>query len=312
MFAMTEVLGSVSALAASSVMLAAMKVRGSAVLLHHATHGRLHWNRAINRWVGEVVGIISLSIGFDEYRRVHGLHHAYPTFAQSWGDEEAAGLLARGFAPGRTKTALSRLFLLTPIDPMWHLRQAGARLKANFLDGPPIRRAAAWGLWGGLGLAAVAGNCLPGFFGALGLLLLAGSIGSYLELASRHRWNTTTANTGRARQLELSHWRLPTPGIPDRWTLFSALRFAGSVAARALWRFVVVPVDLTHHAGHHIGWDAGTRPSRRPPPWTDAALAYSDRLRADPSLRDRIYGSQNETMTAIFDALEKMPLHERD
>jgi fatty acid desaturase len=312
MLAMTEVLGAVSALAASSVMLAAMKVRGSAVLLHHATHGRLYSNRTFNRWAGEAAGIISLSIGFDEYRRIHSLHHAYPTFAQSWGDEEAAGLLARGFAPGRTKKALTWLFLVTPIDPVWHLQEAVARLKANFIDGPPMRRATAWGLWGGLGLAAAAGNCLPGFFGAMGLLLMAGSVGSYLELVSRHRWNVTTASTGRPRQLELSHWRLPTPTIPDKWTPFSALCFVGSVAAMALWRFVVVPVDLTHHAGHHMGWDAGLRPGHIPPPWTDAALAYSDRLRADPSLRRHIYGSQCETVTAVFDALEKMPLLKRD
>jgi len=293
-------------LAASGVLLAATKVRGSAVLLHHGTHGRLYRNTTLNRWAAEAVGIIALAIGFDEYRRIHGLHHGYNTFAQPEGDEEAAGLLADGLRPGRSLQDLKRNLMVTLISPAWHARQAWARLKANFFAGPPLRRLAAWGFWGGIGTWAAMGGWMTGFFGAVALLLTAGSLGSYLELTSRHIWNVTPDSQGRERQLELSHWRLPTPSVPDRWTPGSTLRFIGSVAVKALWRIAVTPVDLTHHAAHHLAWDAGPQQDR-PPAWTDAAQAYSDRLRAAPNLHKHVFGSLSEPLNASFEALAKAP-----
>ena len=299
----TEIATEAASLATGALTLAAAKVRGSSVYLHHATHGRLYADRRLNRWFGELAGVLTLSIGFDEYRRIHSLHHGYRTFAQARTDEEAASLHARGFLPGRSRRALKRLFLWTPFDPMWHARQAWTRLKANFAAGPAARVALSWAVWGGLGALAVTGNCLPGLLGAMGVLLVAGSVGSYLELISRHRWNIDPPSTGKERQFELSHWRLPTPTVPDRWTLTSALRFAGSVLLKSLWRYVVVPGDLAHHAAHHLGWDAGAPTDGAPPKWTDAAVSYSDLLRADAQWHPHVFGSLLQAVDAGLDSL---------
>jgi fatty acid desaturase len=292
-------------LAISGLLMAHLKAKASSGLLHHATHGRLFANPRTNRLTGELVGILTLSQGFDAYRGVHGKHHGYTSFAQVGLDEEADGLVKEGFAPGRSQRVLWWLFFSKPFNPAWHARQAWGRLEANFFSGPWLRRAAAWGVWGGAALAAAASDWLAGFVGAAGLMLVAGSVASYLELTSRHIWAVAPASTGRARQLELSHWRLPAPEVPTTWGLKSTLRFAGSVFAKALWRFAATPLDLPHHPAHHLAWDAkGTGAAAA---WADAAQAYSERLRNDTSLHAHVHGSLLGAVGAWFKALEQAP-----
>lgn len=302
-------LAALGGLSAGAVMLAHVKSKGSSVLLHHATHGRLHPDRRLNRLLGEAAGIVSLSIGFVPYRQIHGKHHGYPSFAQPGLDSEADELIALGFHACRSKRELWRLFWSVPLSPLWQLRAAWNRLEANFLRGHPLRRLAAGVFWGGAGGAAAAVGWLPAFAGAVTVLLVAGNVGSYLELVSRHAWGITPPEVGRDRQLALSRWRLPSPELPQRWTPASALTFAGDVLLQAVVRFGALQADLTHHAGHHLAWDAGGDP--RQPAWADAALAYSDRLRADPALRAHVYGSLQEAVDAWFDALERAPTSAR-
>jgi hypothetical protein len=305
MNALLQLLPMATALAASGVLMAHIKTKASSGLLHHATHGRLFANPLLNRWGGEAVGILTLSQGFDEYRRVHGKHHGFASFAQAGLDEEANSLIAEGFTPGRSQRALWWLFWSKPFNPLWHARQAWGRLKSNFFGGPLLRRSAAWVVWGGAGAAAASAGWLPGFLGAMGLLLVAGSIGSYLELVSRHIWAVAPPETGRARQLALSHWRLPAPHVPARWTVGSTLRFAGSVLLKTLWRFGATPLDLPHHPAHHLAWDAHAHGT--PPLWTDAALAHSERLRNEPALHAHAQGSLLGAVGAWFKALEAAP-----
>lgn len=295
----------VGSLAIGSILMAHVKSKGSSVLLHHATHGRLHSDHRTNHALGEAVGIASLAVDFDHYRMVHGKHHAFPSFAQAGLDMEADDLIAMGFRPGRSKQELWRLFWMLPLNPAWHARQSWARLRANFISGPPVRRRAAWRLWVGTGALAAATGALPAFGGVLLTLLVAGNIGSYLELVSRHMWAVTPPQSGRARQLALSRWRLPSPIVPERWTPTSAASFLGSVLMKTLVRVAALPGDLPHHAAHHLTWDGGVRTGE--PAWTDAALAYSDRLRADPGLREHVYGSLLEAVGAWIDALAKEP-----
>lgn len=302
-FPIIEPLSALAALAAGGVLMAHVKAKGSSVLLHHGSHGRLLANPAWNRRIAEAVGIVCMSISFDEYRRVHVKHHRHQAFAQPGLDDEADALLAEGFTPGRPLAELRRLLWTRPFSLRWQARQAAARLSGTFLQGPPGRRVAAWGLWGGAAVAAGLTGWLPGYVGVVGLLLAAGSTGSYLELVSRHIWGITPPSTGLARQLDLSHWRLPSPALPARWGVGSALRFGADVLRKLLWRVAVTPTDLTHHAPHHLAWDA--RPHAGQPAWTDAALAFSDRLRADPALRAHVQGSLRGAIDAWLQALAK-------
>jgi len=300
-----EVMSAVAALAGSGVLFAGLKVRGSSVLLHHATHGLGFANKRLNRLAGEWAGIVTLSgAGFDEYRRVHSRHHAHASFAQRGLDEEAEGLFELGFQPGRSQRTLWRTFWLTQVNPVWHAQQSWARLRSNFFDGPVLRRVAAWALWGGAGTSAAAAGWLPGFLGGVvAPLLLVGNIASYWELTSRHIWMVTSAHEGRARQLDLSHGRLMVPMPPAHWGLKSTFNFIASVAAKAVARWAVVPADLAFHFAHHAGWDR--RPHGAPPAWADAALAYSDQLRADPEIATQIHTSLRAALGAWFARLEK-------
>lgn len=295
-------LSALAALALGGVLMTHVKSKGSSVLVHHASHGRLLKDKRRGRLVAEAVGILSLSLDVDEYRRIHGKHHGFKSFAQPGLDEEANGLIAEGFRPGRSKRELWCLFWTRPFSPAWQARQAGARLKAVFFRGPWLRRAAAWLAWGGSGMAAAAVGWLPGFVGALGLLLVAGSVGSYLELVSRHLWAVTPQSTGMARQLALSHWRLPVPAVPERWSLRSSLRFGLDVLLCVLVR-LSIPADLPHHPAHHLAWDANGH--RGEPAWTDAAQAFSDRLRADPALHAHVHASLLDAVEGWFTALEQ-------
>ena len=301
----TQLIPLVAALAASGVLMSHLKAKASSGLLHHATHGRLFSNRRLNRMAGELTGLLTLSLGFDEYRRVHALHHGFKTFAQPGADEEADWLISQGFTPGRSQRELWRSFWTKPLSPLWHARQAWSRLKSNFFAGPLPRRVAAWTIWGGASAVAAATGWFPGFLGAVGMLMVGGSIGSYLELVSRHVWGVTPPSTGRARQLELSHWRLPSPEVPQRWSLRSTTRFAGNVLLKAMWRLAVTPLDLPHHPAHHLAWDA--QAFSQGPAWADAALAFSDRLRADPELLAHVHGDLLGAVGAWFRALEQAP-----
>jgi fatty acid desaturase len=289
----------------AGVLAAHAKVAGSAVIVHHATHARLNRNAGLNRWIAEAVSIVTLGIGFDEYRRVHGRHHGSRTFARPGPDEEAQALVVLGFAPGEPEAVLWRRFWLTPLNPLWHLRSSWARLRANFISRPPRRRVAAWVSWGSAVAGAAALGVVPGLAGAVATMLVAGNIGSYLEQVSRHSWAVPTESEGLARQLELANWRLPSPHPPARWTLGSTLRFAGSVFLKALTRISVCCGDLTHHAAHHLGWDA--RVPGHDPAWADTAQAYSERLRADPALHAHVHGSLLGAVGAWFRALAKAP-----
>ena len=93
--------------------------------------------------------------------------------------------------------------------------------------------------------------------------------------------------------------------MPERWTPGSALRFLGAVLVKTVTRVAALQADLTHHAAHHVAWDGVGKAGE--PSWTDAALAYSDRLLADPELRPYVFGSLVEAVDAWLDALANTP-----
>lgn len=296
-------LSAIAALAIGGVLMSHVKGKGSSVLLHHATHGRLHPNRRHNHLLGQSVAIACLSMSFESYRAIHGRHHAFPSFAQAGLDSEADELVAEGFRPGHSERELWRLFWTRPFSPSWHVRHSWARMRANFLSGSWRRLLAAWGVWGGAAGAAAATGTLPAYSGVLLTLLVAGNVGSYLELTSRHVWAITPPETGKARQLALSRWRLPSPTVPLRWTARSTTQFAGDVLLKTLLRFSVLQADLSHHAAHHLAWDAGGTDA---PVWTDAAQSFSDRLRADRELWPYVYGSLLDAVAAWFEIRERL------
>jgi len=288
-------------LAASAVALVHAKVKISAVLVHHATHGKGLEDRRGNRLMAEALSAIALTMPFEEYKRVHEIHHRTSTFAGMC-DEEAVFLYGLGFRRGSKREDLWKTFWATMFSPRFHATQSVARLGANFVQGSPLRVAGVWGLWASLLAAAVGADVLPGLvLGVVAPVMVGGNIGSFLELVSRHRW-MVSAEPGRPRQLDLSHGRFTAPMPPDAGSAWEWAKWGFRVAVSTLARLTVVPTDLGWHIAHHAGLK---RPQwMKTPAWTDAASAYSWHLYRDQSLAYQSYPSILAAADAWFTALE--------
>lgn len=290
-------------LAVATVAFVHAKVKISSVLVHHATHGKLLKNRTANRLVAEAFSILALTTPFDEYRRIHVVHHAKGTFA-GHDDEEARFLHGLGFQPGMKREQLWRRFWATLVSPRFHARATLGRLKDNFIHGRPARIGVAWATWGAIIAVAAGAQMLPGLFlGVMLPLMIGGNIGSFLELVSRHRWMIDTPMDLR-RQFELSHGRFPAAMPPEagasgrQW-----MGWMGRIAAATLARLTVVPSDLAWHISHHTGMRA--KEGMQVPAWSDAALAYSDAIRQDAELTAQSHITILGAVDAWFAALEK-------
>lgn len=280
------------------------KVKISSVLVHHATHGKGLKDAKANRLMAEALSVIALTTPFDEYKRVHNIHHG-KRFA-GMEDEEALFLNGLGFRPGVPREQLWKIFWKTLFSPRFHFALTKARLAANFTQATAWHNAAAWGVWGAAVAAATAAGVLPGFIvGFLVPLMVGGNIGSFLELASRHRW-MVTPDVEKRRQFELSHGRFTAPEPPAEGASIGAwMAWGVRVAGATVARLTVVPTDLNWHIAHHIGLK---RPEgMTTPAWSDAALAHSFDIHADAALAGQSHASILAAIDAWFSALEKEP-----
>lgn len=293
---------SIVGLAAGAVGLIHAKVKISSVLVHHATHGKGLQQPTANRMLAEGMSILVVSTPFKEYKRVHDGHHRNSSFA-SVTDEEALYLFDLGFRPGRSQAELWRTFWRTLRSPRFHARAISTRLRQNFAQGPLARLVAAWMFWAAvLSGAAMFGWLWPLMLGVLVPIFIGGNIGSFLELASRHRW-LVTPKAGARRQFALSHGRFLTPKPPEKdASVWAYVCWWLDVLVASMSRLMVIPGDLNWHIAHHIGLLPAM--PHRPPPWTDAASAYSMQFWDDAQLKSQSHGSILQAVGAWFVALE--------
>jgi hypothetical protein len=301
---------------AAVLLFAHIKVKASAVLIHHATHRQLLHPRwmsdaarlRLNRGVAEFIGILSLSAPFDIYKKGednqggHDAHHAYKSFA-TLRDDEARGLYALGFRPGTSRADLWRLFWRTLFSPGFHAREAARRIKANVGAGGWQRRWTAGAIWVSMTAAAAVAQVLPGFLlGCVLPLLAAGNVASFLELVSRHRWLVDTVDP-RRRHHELSHGRFQGAMPPDEGALLAWLGWVACMVMALVGRITVVPGDLAWHIAHHIGLER--LETQGPPAWVDAASSYSALFWRDEALSSQSHATLASAIDAWFVALEQ-------
>lgn len=307
---MTNFALSAIGLAVGTIGLVHAKVKISSVLVHHATHGKGFKRPKINRILAETMSILVLSTPFKEYKRVHDGHHRNSTFA-SIEDEEARYLFDLGFQPGTPQAELWRTFYRTLWSPRFHAASILTRLRQNFVRGPLARAVAAWAFWiTVLSAATWSGWLLSLLLGVLVPILVGGNIGSFLELASRHRW-LVTPESGARRQFALSHGRLLVPrALEEGAGTRARMRWLMDVFVALMSRLMVVPGDLNWHIAHHIGLIPAVK--HKQPPWTDAASAYSKQFWDDEQVRSQSYGSILQAVGAWFAALEVEPRVDAD
>lgn len=292
-------------LAVAAILAARLKVAGSSLLIHHASHSRLLTQSRPNVVAADLIGVLTLNVPVADYRRDHSAHHSLRTFARAGDDPDAAFLHELGFEPGTPLRVLKRRFWWHVVSPRMHGRLTATRLRGTFFAGPPWRRAVAAAYWGGLAAAAAAGGwLLPLAAGFVAPLLWAGNVGAYMELTSRHRW-MTGSSTGQERQFELSHGRylgaMPPQGRnPLRWGAW-VLR----MAAAAIGRFAALPGDLPHHQFHHLG----SKPVRSLDryAWTNADQEFSPHVWADEALQRQSVPTLMEAVDRWLSALAAEP-----
>jgi hypothetical protein len=284
-----------------------LKVKGSTVIVHMlGSHRKGLVNPRLNRAVAQAVGAMTINLDVDGYADDHRLHHGLTTFARPDADPDAAFMHTLGLVPGTPVRVLWRRLAWALVSPVVHARMSATRLRGTFLSGPPGRRifAAAW--WSGLIVAAAAaGLLLPLVLGFIVPLLIAGNIGSLLELASEHRWNAGD-EAGRERQFALSQGRYPGAMPPFGR---GALAWAGRVLAMlgaAAQRIAVLPGDNPHHIFHHTGHRRAAHVDRHA--WTNADLEYSPLVWGDEAVAAQSVASIREAIGRWFEALAARPV----
>jgi hypothetical protein len=232
---------------------------------HHAIHGTLFANAALNRFAACLATIIPLAQNETAYRADHvGLHHNRKTFTTPL-DADEAFLIKLGFYAGMPKREAWRLFITTLLSPKFHYDLTVIRLKSALVDASWKHRGAAIA-W----LAVLAGlaSTMPAWVFTVAVLLPLGPLygaSALTQFASEHAWLITPDGPGKdniayAQRCVARFCASPRParelrGIP------AALAWAAWVAELLLVhvpvRFGVLVGDLTVHSFHHTAPFAG-------------------------------------------------------
>jgi fatty acid desaturase len=109
------------------------------VVVHQTLHQMFARSNAGNRVVSEIVTTLLWRPPYDDNRREHLLHHAYPC---SLRDGDTNYLRATGARPDMTRREFQAYLLAALVSPKHHWSFFSSRVKANFFSRPPAYRLA--------------------------------------------------------------------------------------------------------------------------------------------------------------------------
>lgn len=229
-------------------------------LIHAASHGTFAKTERGNRVAGEILSLLIFTQPHDQFKDLHVVRHHGKTFC-TLEDPDMSVLFCFGIRPGISARRLWLRFFATLLSPRYHYQYTKARVEANLVKAPPIRRAIAWaavvttpvvvhllGIWPQFIVAWL----LPTFFGF--------HIASLTAFTGEHKWYRAT-NKEKPRQedlMERTHARFfgsPPPEASAPWyqrypmwiTWWLELLF---------WhlptRMLIVPSDMPAHDFHHV------------------------------------------------------------
>ena len=244
-------------------------------LVHQASHGMLLADKVRNELAGELLSLLIWIQPLAHYREKHGPHH-WKTAQES--DEDLAFLVkVGGLRPGISVSESWRHFWLTLVSPRFHAEFLRARLKANFVDALPIRRAASVAFAAGLMALTLSGFGRELLLGYLLPVTLLTQMSAWAGMLGLHQWVPKSGASTKAESLaSLTSGRFvgeaaPSPDLTGidavyAWTGWS-LRMS---LVHLPLRLAVVPGDLPLHDWHHF------HPNTRE--WANAAYARRDDL----------------------------------
>ncbi|GCB52717.1 hypothetical protein SNL152K_10074 [Streptomyces sp. NL15-2K] len=261
------------------------------VVVHQTLHRMFTKKAWSNRLVGELITTVFWRTPYDENRKEHLTHHAFPC---SMKDGDTRYLLSTGMRPGMTRTEFRRYLWATLFSPRHHARFLFGRVKSNYVGVRPRYRLA-------MSLAYL--TATVAFVGLTGwwvewlvLWLVPASVFfqscTYLYTMTEHRWWLfgNQERLPRDKRDLLTFGRFCGEAVPD-----ASLSGGRRAAAWATWTFRMLVVhssyrmfvlvgDTVQHDLHHVmpacDWanspwiradDQGNRPERYSEVWGSLA-----------------------------------------
>ncbi len=269
------------------------------VMIHQSLHGMVAKSERGNRIVGELLTTLLWRAPYDENRKEHLLHHAFPC---SMKDIDTRYLLSTGMRPGMTRREYHRYLIALLFSPRHHWGFFASRIKANFgRRQPRYRLAMSVGY-----LAATIGLLAFTRLWAEWLLLWFVPVTFFFQNAtalytqSEHRWYIF----GHAEKLtpqqrdRLTFGRLcgdpaPAAGLPParRLTAWAAW-WLRMLFVHTPYRLFVLVGDTVQHDLHHV------RPKCD---WANSAYERSADLAKGSQRYSEVWGSIADHLYAAGD-----------
>lgn len=230
------------------------------VLVHQTLHQMVTQGKAGNRVVSEIVTTLLWRPPYDENRKEHLLHHAFPC---SLRDGDTLYLRATGARPDMPEAEFRRYLVRAVFSPKHHWVFISGRIRANFLSRQPLYRLAmAYACLA----ATITALALTGWW-AQWLLLWVVPVTFFFQnqtllyTLSEHRWwlFDNAERLTRAQRDQLTFGRFcgrPVPetrglGAGRRWLAWSGW-WARMVLVYAPYRMFVLVGDTVQHDLHHV------------------------------------------------------------
>ncbi|MFJ4867410.1 fatty acid desaturase [Streptomyces sp. NPDC088757] len=287
------------------------------VVVHQTLHRMFTKTARGNRIVGELITTLFWRAPYDENRKEHLLHHAYPCSLQ---DGDTHYLLSTGMRPGMNRSEFRRYLWGALFSPWHHGRFLLGRLRSNFLGVRPRYR-----LVMSLSYlaATVAFVTLTGWW--LEWLVLwfvpvtvVFQSCTYLYTMTEHRWWLfgNEERLSRDKRDLLTFGRFCGEPVPD-----ASVTGVRRVAAWGRWTFrhfvvhssyrmFVLVGDTVQHDLHHVmpacDWanspwiradDVGNRPER----YTEVWGSLADHLRAAGQVDNDVTGLPGDVSPTPWD-----------
>ncbi|MEM9492143.1 MAG: fatty acid desaturase, partial [Myxococcota bacterium] len=109
------------------------------VIVHQTLHHKVAQTRRGNRIIGELITTVLWRVPFDENRKEHLIHHAYPC---SMKDVDTRYLISTGMRGGMTRAEYNRYLIRALLSPKHHWGFFSSRIRANFTLQQPAYRLA--------------------------------------------------------------------------------------------------------------------------------------------------------------------------
>lgn len=223
------------------------------VVVHQTLHQMFTRSKRGNRVVSEIVTTLLWRPPYDENRKEHLLHHAYPC---SLRDGDTLYLQSTGARPGMTKQEFRRYLLGAVFSPKHHWGFFSSRMKANFFSRQPIyRMAMAWTYLA----VTVATLALTGWW-VQWLVLWVVPVTFFFQnqtllyTLSEHRWwlFDNAERLTKAQRDQLTFGRFCGEPAPAGGVLAWAGWWLRMVVLYAPYRMAILVGDTVQHDLHHV------------------------------------------------------------